>query len=65
MENRVKQMQASGLISPKQDDSIDTVVANAIEKSNSLAFSGYGQYTPIKVTSSTSLVNADVERNRH
>lgn len=30
----------------------------------SLAFSGYGDFTPIKVTAGTALDNADLERGR-
>ena len=29
-----------------------------------VAFSGYGTFTPIKVTSGTNMVHADVERNK-
>jgi len=33
--------------------------------SNSDAFSGYGEFTPITVRSDTVLADADMERNKH
>lgn len=61
MENRVKQMETAGIISPDQDSIVQSPIANSADQSETFTFSGYGRYTPIKVSSRTSLINADME----